>query len=58
MTFFTAKSKFGTSETHRKQIRTRAQMPDGSILQGRAGQKVIDERRRARDKAMKYEVKQ
>jgi len=55
MTFFTTKSKFGTQANHRKLIRTRAKLPDGSVVEGRQGQQVIDQRRRQRDLLRKSE---
>jgi hypothetical protein len=50
---YTSNSQWGTSENHRKMIRTRVRMSDGSIIQGQQGQKIIDDRRWQRDKAIK-----
>lgn len=50
---YTSNSQWGTSENHRRLIRTRVRMPDGSILQGQQGQKILDDKRRQRDQAIK-----
>ena len=36
-------------------IKTRVKMPDGTILQGKAGERILSERQRLQEKARKEE---
>lgn len=47
----------GTTSYRRKKAKTRVRMPDGTILDGKAGQKALDERRRRQEEGEKYRVK-
>ena len=47
----------GTDAYQKRLIRTRVRMPDGTVVQGREGQKILDERRRIADKMRKLEEK-
>jgi len=47
----------GTDAYQKRLIRTRVRMPDGTVIQGREGQRILDERRRIADKMRKLEEK-
>jgi len=43
--------------TERDKIRSTARMPDGSILRGREGQRIVDDRLRNQERGEKMRVK-
>lgn len=43
--------------TKKEKIKSRVRMPDGTILQGKQGQRVVSERLKAQEKTEKYRVK-
>jgi hypothetical protein len=45
----------GTEAYRKRMIKTRVRMPDGTILQGRAGERVLSERQKIQEKARKEE---
>jgi len=45
----------GTEEYRKRMIKTRVRMPDGTVLQGKQSQKILDERKRQQEKARKEE---